>query len=348
MSDPNRPEEKNPQNEAHSADEGAYDHLYSEKMEPLSLEELDRFMQQAKARAESLTEAEKAAVRERSVDEAMEAVTVDLDEEEIAALIEDFFPKLPQKPRPRQLVQGIIFDFDNTLARLTRPLQELMEEGARSAEAYMRSTGMDDLPENFWENIIEARIFAQTKSDDEEEEHIANDTLSFLLQFFGYPAAKMDLDVLNRAVDLFYAPEMVAWEPIPGAIELLAQLQDNGYRLGIIANYSCDRVFQRIVDYTGIRPYLDLCISSASVEWRKPGADIYSIALKRWDAMPYEVVTVGDSLKHDVSGGINLGAMTVHCRMIPLAEDARIAESVTPDAVIDDLAQLPALIHEWS
>ena len=316
------------------------------EMEPLTPEEMEAFLERVQGRASMLTEAEKAAIRDGGPQDALGEEPVAIEPARLAQLQENFFPELPLELPPEPLIKGIIFDFDNTLARLTRPLPELMAQGAQAAEAYMRSTGMD-LPENFWESIVEARLFAQTKSDDEQEEHIADDTLSFLLQFFGYPASRMDLDVLSRAVDLFYAPEMTAWEPMPGALELLKQLQDEGYRLAVIANYSCDRVFQRMVDYTGLRPFLDVCLSSASVEWRKPGKDIFQIPLKRWDLLPYEVVVVGDSLKHDIAGGIDLGAQTVHCRMIPLAEDQRIVAKVTPDAVIDHLSQLPALIAQW-
>jgi putative hydrolase of the HAD superfamily len=324
-----------------------YDHLNSEGMEALTLEELDEFMKRAKARATHFREADRSTLRD-SAPTAEEEAPLEIEPSQLARLVENFFPELPAVPRPRRLVQGIIFDFDNTLARLKRPIEELMREGAKTAEAYMRATGMDDLPEEFWESIVEARIFAQTKSDDEQEEHIAEDTLSFLLQFFGYPASKMDLDVLHRAVDLFYAPEMTAWEAMPDAVDLLRGLSEEGYKIALIANYSCDRVFQRIVDYTGLRPYLDTCLSSAAVEWRKPSRDIYDAILKRWDAEPYEVVCVGDSLKHDIAGGIDLGAQTIHCRMIPLAEDQRIVETVHPDAVVEDLSEIPALIHAWS
>jgi FMN phosphatase YigB (HAD superfamily) len=324
------------------------DHLNAEGMEALTLEELDEFMKRAKARATNFREADVIALRHTPQGEAFDEVIVDLDGEQVATLVQNFFPELPDLSPPRRLVQGIIFDFDNTLAQLRRPIEELMREGAITAEQYMRSTGMEDLPDPFWESIVEARIFAQTKSDDEQEEHISDDALSFLLQFFGYPASKMDPDVLRRTVDLFYAPEMSAWRAMPGAIEVLKQLSDEGYKIAIIANYSCDRTFQRIVDYTGLRPYLDFCLCSASVEWRKPGRDIYDIVLKRWDVEPYELVCVGDSLKHDIAGGLDLGAQTVHCRMIPLAEDQRIVDTVQPDAVIDDLRQLPALVHAWS
>ncbi len=262
-------------------------------------------------------------------------------------LSDPFFASMPAHIRPRQLVQGLIFDFDNTLAQLNRSLDELMNAGAQTAVAYMRSTGMTDLPDDFWEHLVEARRFAQTKSDDEQEEHTADDTLSFLLQFFNYPASRMDADVLRQAVDLFYAPEMTAWEPLPGAIDLLQHLRAEGYPIAVIANYPIDRVFQRIIDYICLRPYLDVCLSSAAVEWRKPEKDIYNTVLTRWDAEPYELICVGDSLKHDIAGGQAIGALTVHCRMIPLAEDQRLVDSVQPDAVIQDLAELPAMIQAW-
>lgn len=318
-------------------------------MEALSLEELDEFMKRAKARAANFPPAQRTAVAAPEVAEDMsEEPAVYITPERLAGLHHNFYPELPGNSlRPRRMVQGVIFDFDNTLARIKQPIEQLMESGARQAEAYMRSTGMD-FPEDFWKNIVEARIFAQTKSDDEQEEHVADDALSFLLQFFNYPASRMDPNVLNRAVDIFYAPEMTAWEAMPGALDLLKGLRAEGYKVALIANYGCDRVFQRMVDYTGLRPFLDICLCSAAVEWRKPGQDIYGSALKSWDAEPYELVCVGDSLKHDIAGGLELGALTIHCQMIPLAEDERIVEVVTPDAVIDDLAQLPAFIRQWA
>ena len=115
---------------------------------------------------------------------------------------QNFFSGEAARMRPRRLVQGLIFDFDNTLARLAEPLDGLMAKGAETAVAYMRSTGMDDLPEEFAGHLVEARLFAQQKSDDEQEEHTADDTLSFLLQFFNYPASRMNEKVLRQAVDL--------------------------------------------------------------------------------------------------------------------------------------------------
>ncbi len=248
------------------------------------------------------------------------------------------------------MVAGLIFDFDYTLAVPSRPIDVLMEEGARSAESYMRSTGMA-FEENFYTNIIEARRFALKKSEDEQEEHIADDAMSFLLQFFGYPASKMDPDVLKRAVDIFYAPEMTAWQLRPGVRELLETLHLSGIKLALLANYPCDRVFQRIIDYLEIRHFFDVCLCSASVEYRKPDESFFNIVLERWDALPYEVVVVGDSLTHDIQGGLNLGALTVQLAQETSAQDAhdnkRAARKIAADEVIDALDELPSLIEKW-
>ncbi len=291
-------------------------------------------------------------VLEETDEPIVEMESAHLAPEQMASLEQDFFSdvglnvELPTRP----LVAGVIFDFDYTLAAPVRPIEEIVEEGARNAEAYMRSTGME-FAEDFYTNIIEARRFALKKSEDEQEEHIADDAMSFLLQFFGYPASKMDPDVLKRAVDIFYAPEMTAWQLRPGVREMLAQLSESGVKLALLANYPCDRVFQRIVDYLEIRQYFDVCICSASVEYRKPDEAFFNIVLDRWDALPYEIVVVGDSLTHDIQGGLNLGALTVQLDQETSAQDAhdnkRAARKIAADEVIVDLSDLPALIEKW-
>lgn len=331
-------------------------------MEPLTPDEIEKFLARVRAEGRSLTSEEQYALfgpaRETPkpalpAEEVQEMTPAPLDEGHLAHLTENFFPELPDEtalPAPR-LVQGVIFDFDYTLAALTRPLDELMAEGAQAAEAYMRSTGME-LPAGFWQQIVEARRFAQEKSDEEQEEHIADDAMSFLLQFYGYPASRMDPDVLRRAVDIFYAPEMHAWRLHPGALEMLKTLHAAKYKLAILANYNCDRVFQRTIDYLKLRPYLDLCLTSASVEYRKPDPQIFHLVLTQWEALPYEIVVVGDDLRRDIQGGIEVGALTVQTPWATNAQvqfdNAALATTVKADAMIDTLAQLPALIQAWA
>lgn len=330
-------------------------------MEPLTPDEKEAFLARVRAQGRSLTSAEQYALfgpppapatGEAAYEDVPEMEPAQLAEEDVRALQANFFHDVDNTlPGAPDLVAGVILDFDYTLAIPGRPLTDLMEAGARQADAYMRSTGMD-LPEDFYHNIIEARLFAAEKSDEEVEEHVADDAMSFLLQFFGYPASIMDPAVLHRAVDLFYAPEMTAWQLRPGARELLAELRATGLRLALLANYSCDRVFQRTIDYLKIRDYFDLCLTSASVEYRKPDTQFFNLALERWDLLPHEIVVVGDSLAHDCRGGIELGALTVHVAMETSAQIAhqneQLAGKVKPDATVSDLQQIPALIRHWA
>lgn len=329
--------------------------------EPLTAEEKERFLARARARGRSLTSDEMYAIFGPPPEPEDEApvyadveptADVTLDENRLALLNSNFFPELGEGDiGALPLIRGIIFDFDETVAVRMRSLDDLMREGALAAEAYMRSTGMD-LPEDFAINIVEARRFAEEKSAEEQEEHLADDAMSFLLQFFGYPASRMDPDVLRRAVDIFYAPEMTAWKLRPGATAVLAALRDAGYRLALMTNYNCDRVFQRTIDYLNLRPYFDLCLSSASVEYRKPDPRFLQIALDRWDFLPYETAVVGNSLLEDIRAGIDLGAQTVLLRGTTspqvVHENELYAGQIVPDAEIDDLAALPEIVAAWT
>lgn len=329
--------------------------------EPLTPEEKESFLARVRAQGRTLTseemyalfgpqpEPKQTAPVHDDIDE-MDAAL--LDEGQLAQLQADFFPGLREDEKVMPgLVQGIIFDFDYTLATPTQLVARLWEEGARAAEAYMRSTGMD-LPDNFHTNIIETRRFAEEKSEEEREEHLADDAMSFLLQFFGYPASRMDPAVLRTAVDLFYAPEMTAWKLRPGARELLETLRSQGYKMALLANYNCDRVFQRTIDYLGIREYFDLCLCSGSVEYRKPDTRYFQIVLDHWRVLPYEVVVVGDSLVNDIKGAIDLGSQAVLVRGETAAqvalENEQYGGQIVPDAEITDLLQLPAMVTAWT
>lgn len=335
--------------------------------EPLTPEEKERFLARVRAEGRTLTSAEQYALfgpppepepaAPTYAAEPMEAAL--LDEAARRQLETDFFPELgagAHRP-PLRLLQGVIFDFDDTLAHLAQPLAELMAAGAQAAEAYMRGAGMD-LPPDFAPNIVEARRFAEEKSREEAEEHLADDALSFLLQFYGYPASRMDPDVLRQAVDIFYAPEMTAWRLAADARQTLQTLRGSGCKLALLANYNCDRVFQRTVDYLGLRSYFDVCLCSAAVEYRKPDARFFQLVLDRWDALPYEVVVVGDSLVDDVGGGLELGSLTVWLDGpdSPAGPaSAQVAHQnetyrgqITPDAIIRALSDLPALVAQWA
>lgn len=333
--------------------------------EPLTPEEKEAFLARVRAQGRALTSEEQYAIfgpppkqvesfRAAEIVEEMEAAPLAADE--LERLADNFFAQgnVPALRRPR-LVQAILFDFDQTIAALATPQEALLARGADDALAYMRAQGME-LPDEVAAHLVEARRFAEEKSEEENEEHLADDAMTFLLQFFGYPTSRMDPEVLRAAVDLFYAPEAEAWQLRPEARRVFAQLRTQGYRLGLMTHFNADRVFQRVVDKLGLRPWFDLTLTSAAIEYRKPDPRYFQIALDHWGLLPYEVVVVGDSLKHDVAGAIETGCLSVlisdpggsFSSAQVLHDNEALAGQIQPDATIRSLDELPAHIHAWS
>jgi putative hydrolase of the HAD superfamily len=332
--------------------------------EPLTAEEKEAFLSRARAQGRTLTSEEQYAIfgpapkkveefRSSEVVEEMEAAQ--LGDDDLRRLSEDFFADVGGAAAPPRLVQALIFDFDQTLAALSRPQQELLEQGAADALAYMRSRGMD-LPDEIAGHLVDARRFAEEKSEEENEEHLADDALTFLLQFFGFPTSRMDPETLQRAVEIFYAPEAAAWQLRPGARALLNRLRAEGYRLALMTHFNADRVFQRVVDQLGLRLYFDIVLSSSAIEYRKPDPRYFQVAIDHWQLMPYEVVVVGDSLKHDVAGALETGSLSILVTDPTGAfadpqvthDNTELAGQVQPDAVVASLDEILAHIHAWS
>ena len=110
-------------------------------MEPLTPEEKERFLARVRAQGRSLTSDEQYALFGPPPEAKAEAPTytdvapmqaAELAESELAQLAQDFFPELggPAGRPPLRLVQGVIFDFDYTLARLAQPLGTLYGKSA--------------------------------------------------------------------------------------------------------------------------------------------------------------------------------------------------------------------------
>ena len=144
-------------------------------MEPLTPEEKERFLAHVRAQGRSLTSEEQYALfgppperqdRAPTFRDVAPMEAAELQDDDLARLAANFFPELdaPAGGRSLRLVQGVIFDFDHTLAQLAQPLETLLKSGAEAAEAYMRSTGMD-LPPDFAPNIVEARRFRRGEVD---------------------------------------------------------------------------------------------------------------------------------------------------------------------------------------
>jgi putative hydrolase of the HAD superfamily len=131
---------------------------------------------------------------------------------------------------------------------------------------------------------------------------------------------------------------------IPGVREAIEQLSGS-YRLGIISDvgYSPGRVLREVIRQNDLLDAFDSLIFSDEAGRSKPHVEVFERAARLLDAVPDQVVHIGDLERTDI-----VGAKLAGCRAIrftgvtPLGSD----ETTLADMVTADFYELPRLIEE--
>jgi HAD superfamily hydrolase (TIGR01549 family) len=127
------------------------------------------------------------------------------------------------------------------------------------------------------------------------------------------------------------------------ALDTLEALRSRGYQIGLISNTMWPGDFHlREMERTGILPYFDHTTFSADAGLWKPQPAVYQLSLDALGVRAEEAVYVGDMPAYDVVGARRTGIRAVYKRNAGSPLDG-----VVPDAQIDRLEELPALIREW-
>jgi putative hydrolase of the HAD superfamily len=129
--------------------------------------------------------------------------------------------------------------------------------------------------------------------------------------------------------------------PFPRLHQTLAECRRRGWKLGIVTNGRPQSQNPKI-DGLGIRDYFDTILISATEGVRKPDAEIFNLALQRLDANAAQTVMVGDNSQADIAGAQGAGIKGIWLR------DSYWPVPEKPDAIIDNLDELPATISQLS
>jgi len=148
-------------------------------------------------------------------------------------------------------------------------------------------------------------------------------------------------DVLHdRAVTSYldhWAPTTVAR---PEARPALHALRDRGLRTGLLSNTHWPRAqHEAWLARDGLLDLLDARVYTSDLDVVKPHEQAFGALLDAVGVEAAEAVFVGDRLWDDVHGAARLGMKTVWIR-----NDEVPPYDVTPDAVVDDLAELVAVV----
>ncbi len=237
-------------------------------------------------------------------------------------------------------IRAALFDLGGTLMYSRHPWEPILERGyqALANALYEQGFNLDsaELPKAVRYHLD--RYFARRDEDLFETTYVA--VIRELLAEKGFPRA--DTKTIRRALDAFYAHTQPNWALEEDALLTLRTLEAGGYRLGLVSNAGDHQDVVQLVDRFQIEPFFDFILTSAACSWRKPHPRIFELALAHWNIPAREVAMVGDSLEADIRGAQALGIFGVW--ITRRVSKAAARRGVQPDAEIQSLAELPALL----
>ena len=235
-------------------------------------------------------------------------------------------------------LRAVFFDVGDTLVQHWKPQPEIR---ALTREALRREFG-----ERAWfDAFLEAEIAPDHRHESEED--LRQETNRWYTDWFRNSQIGIDdieIDHFRVATTL---PLDLVGALVPGTPEALRWCKDRGLIVGLITNTLSrgDDEVRTDWDRFGLADTLDHVVSSHSAGWQKPHQAIFQRALELSGVLPNEAVMVGDRMVQDIWGAKRVGMRAIWRR--PLAGAPQETVDVTPDATIDDLTELPAILERW-
>jgi putative hydrolase of the HAD superfamily len=95
------------------------------------------------------------------------------------------------------------------------------------------------------------------------------------------------------------------WRPRTDVPTLFSALRARGLRLAILSNW--DSRLHRVIDGHGWLRWLDGVFISSELGAEKPSPEIFTKVACSLDCAPHELLHVGDSIEHDITGALAAG-----------------------------------------
>jgi putative hydrolase of the HAD superfamily len=95
------------------------------------------------------------------------------------------------------------------------------------------------------------------------------------------------------------------WILFPETTEVLTELRNRGFKLGIISNFD-DRIYS-VLESLRIRSFFDAITISSESGYCKPAPEIFDAAARALNEPASKILLVGDSAEDDVKAGIRAG-----------------------------------------
>jgi putative hydrolase of the HAD superfamily len=153
------------------------------------------------------------------------------------------------------------------------------------------------------------------------------ENLAYICRELNVPVTKTQMN-LAKWVRFDYVA--LALTPREGAIEMLARLKSDGYKIGLVSNCSSEPPV--IWQNTLFAPFFDVTVFSSVAGLQKPDPRIYLMANEQLKVKPKDCLYIGDGDSHELTGAANVGMFPV---LISAAHEDR-ASMLRVNPEIDD------------
>jgi putative hydrolase of the HAD superfamily len=202
---------------------------------------------------------------------------------------------------------AILFDMGYTLVYFEPAQPLIIQEALRAAGVERTPDEIRAAVDTTWDRYYHDAAHVTFPATEEYDAHAQRElsrTLLLQLGVTGEPALQTYLQVLESWFDRlgFVQP----YPEVPGVLDWLAA---EGYRLGIVSNWSWN--LRRRVAQAGLDGRFELVWASAYAGCNKPHPGIFEQALAHLALPAGRVLYVGDSYRHDVLGARAAGVDAV-------------------------------------
>ena len=238
------------------------------------------------------------------------------------------------------MIRGVFFDLGGTL-RICDPAPEYQ---AAAARRMAELAGVED-PEAFLRKIdevyeVEYRPWALGENKEAGDYDL---WAKWLLPEL--PEEK--LHAICHEMTYQYRQTKGLRRVVDGGYEVIRELKNRGFRLGIISNLIGEEEIFGWLKQDGLEPYFDTVILSSVCHIRKPDPEMYRMGCRELGLEPEACASIADNLNRDITGAkrAGIGANILFISPEKLAKKT-ITDENRPDFIIHrftDALELPIL-----
>lgn len=235
------------------------------------------------------------------------------------------------------MTRAVLFDVDFTLIYPGRMFQ------GEGYQEFCAGYGIDADAARFPQAIVEAADLLNGPDDAVYDHDVYVAYTRRIIEGMGGRGAAVDACARAMYDEWAACHHFFLYEDVPDVLDMLVRA---GLRIGLVSNsHRCLSTFQTHFNLDGL---IDATLSSSEHGLMKPHPSIFESVLRRLDVEPADALMVGDSVAHDVEGGLRAGlsAVLLHRSDAPHPQEAHLRVRGVP--TIRTLRELPAVLRTQS